>query len=856
MTVGGFRKMHTDDSSPVIWLAGVHEGMALPLRTALEKSGYEVIQVIEEEQLDWVPDHEPALILLGDFTHSYVYKIKDIMQSRAAVDSVPVIVLIEEVDQDFIEQAYSWGVVDCYPKEVELTRLLKRVRDACSYYDLRRQLHSEEEKCRGLEATLRQEKAGKYKAIAEAVTSAVFIIQGEKFIYINPIFEDQTGYSPEETEAINFWDIMDLESQQLVKARGLARQKGESVPARYEIKIRTKRGEIIWWDYTATSIQYEDSPAILGVAFDITQRKIMEDALKESEKALQTLLDNALDAIFVHDVDGRISVVNQTMLNLYGVTREEAVVFNIKDYSAPENPLDTISRTWQQVFKGQTRHFEWIAVRPKDGYKFPVDVRLCPINLSGQDKIMAMVRDITARKQAEEAVQVLMSNVVDGIFVHDVEGRLVYVNQKMLEMFDQTVEQAMQLTVFDFSTEDNPLKIIKYTWREVLEGKIVNFEWMCRRPKDGSTFPVEVYLRRIELRGQDYVMAMVRDISARREAESLLQEALQQLALSYQKLQDANDELEEKVASRTQELQAINEELTAMNDSLVEANQNLAREIDERRRVEAQLAYANMELSQTLENVRKMQDQLVQTEKMASLGTLVAGVAHEINSPVGVSVTAASHLEKIIREFVSIYDRGSIRKAELENFLEDSQEAVLMVLSNLERASRLIKSFKQVSVDQSSEDRRVFNVKRYLEEIVISLQPQYKKARHIITIHCAEDINLDSYPGAFSQIITNLLMNSFSHAFDQDTAGHIIVNVQYQDRGISLVYRDNGRGMSKEILEHMYDPFFTTKRGAGGTGLGMYVVYNLVTQQFHGSIQCESTPEAGTAYTIQLNIGG
>jgi PAS domain S-box-containing protein len=309
------------------------------------------------------------------------------------------------------------------------------------------------------------------------------------------------------------------------------------------------------------------------------------------------------------------------------------------------------------------------------------------------------------------------------------------------------------------------------------------------------------------------VVGSISDITQRKEAE----EALRQV----------HEQLESKVERRTEDLLAMNEELQAVNK----------------------------ELQYTLENLQQTQAQLVHSEKMASLGSLVAGIAHEINTPVGVGVTATSHLQKITKDFAYLYAAGDLKRRDLTNYLTDSEEALSIIFSNLERASQLIRSFKQVSVDQSSEARRVFNIKQYLNEILLSLHPKLKRTQHKVTVQCEEKLQMDSYPGAFGQIITNLIMNSLIHAYESEQAGELTITILQGADKTSLIYSDDGKGMNKDVVAQIFNPFFTTKRGMGGTGLGLYILYNLVKQQFSGTIQCESELGKGTKFVIEIPVG-
>lgn len=268
----------------------------------------------------------------------------------------------------------------------------------------------------------------------------------------------------------------------------------------------------------------------------------------------------------------------------------------------------------------------------------------------------------------------------------------------------------------------------------------------------------------------------------------------------------------------------------------------------------AELMVAKDTAEQSLAKLQVAQKRLVESEKMAALGTLVAGIAHEINTPVGVSITAASHLQEKLGELSESYRAGTIKKTELEKFIETSGETVRITMANLHRASELISSFKQVAVDQSSEDRRQFSLKAYLEEVLLSLKHEYKRTKHRIEVLGDAQLVVDSYPGALSQIATNFLMNSLMHAYGPDDAGRIVFEVRRHDGCAILTYSDDGRGITAEHLPRIFDPFFTTRRGTGGSGLGMHIVYNLVTAKLNGTIACESQPGKGVTFTVTFPL--
>ena len=257
-------------------------------------------------------------------------------------------------------------------------------------------------------------------------------------------------------------------------------------------------------------------------------------------------------------------------------------------------------------------------------------------------------------------------------------------------------------------------------------------------------------------------------------------------------------------------------------------------------------------LQKSLQAMREAQAQLVQSEKMAALGALVAGVAHEINTPVGIGVTAASYLEQSTRRVAELYARNELRQSEFKAFLESGRETAEILLSNMRRASDLIRSFKQVAADQTSEQRRTFRVKQYIHEILTSLRPALKKTDHRIVVNCPDDLELDSYPGAFSHVLTNMIMNSLIHGFSEGVQGEIVIEMREENNSYVLSYSDNGRGIEKESLPRIFEPFYTTRRGGSSAGLGLHIVYNVVTQTLRGTIECSSVPSEKTTFVVTI----
>lgn len=267
------------------------------------------------------------------------------------------------------------------------------------------------------------------------------------------------------------------------------------------------------------------------------------------------------------------------------------------------------------------------------------------------------------------------------------------------------------------------------------------------------------------------------------------------------------------------------------------------------------LRITQQKLSQTLTNLQQTQTQLVETEKMAALGNLVAGVAHEINTPVGIGVSMASMLADETEKITQIIQTGRIKIGRLKNYIQIANETSTLILNNLQRAANLVQSFKQVAVDQSSQQQRIFALKRYLQEILQSLHHELKQFNYQVTIEGDDRLQIYSYPGDFAQIVTNLVLNSCRHAYQPEDAPHITIGYHLTDQNrLIFIYQDDGRGIPSDILPHIFDPFFTTARQNGGTGLGLHIIYNLITQKLKGTIKCESNVGEGVKFIVNLPL--
>jgi signal transduction histidine kinase len=267
-------------------------------------------------------------------------------------------------------------------------------------------------------------------------------------------------------------------------------------------------------------------------------------------------------------------------------------------------------------------------------------------------------------------------------------------------------------------------------------------------------------------------------------------------------------------------------------------------------RVQNQFKLLSEAILEAREREKLSQVQLAKSEMMAALGDLVAGVAHEINTPLGTGYTSSSYLNGQTKTVKAAFENQKLTRSDLASYMDMAAESTMLIEKNLSRASDLIHSFKMVAVDQGRNDQRIFDMKNYVEEVLVNLRPKWKRTSHSIKLQCTEDISVNSFPGAISQIITNLIVNSLNHAFKEQEEGCINIEISKQGQVVLFRYRDDGCGMSEDGVNRVFEPFFTTARDQGGSGLGMHIVYNLVTQALNGRIECRSTLGEGVVFEI------
>ncbi|MCP4398348.1 MAG: response regulator [bacterium] len=432
------------------------------------------------------------------------------------------------------------------------------------------------------------------------------------------------------------------------------------------------------------------------------------------------------------------------------------------------------------------------------------DKEIGAILASSSCETLRAVRATETLRASEARFRDLADMLPEAIFETDRNLHVTYANRRAFELFGYAASSLPDgLTMHDMVIPEDRDRAGENLAGRLRGEHLGTVEYQAVK-RDGSTFPIlfhaSVVMKKGALLG---LRGIAIDITERKQAED--------------EIHALNQDLEQRVEERTRELQTANQALEASLDTL-----------------------------------QTTQTQLIQTEKTASLGRLVAGVAHELNTPIGIGVTAASYLEQQTRTIETLYSENSMKRSDLEHFLKTAAESTGMILGNLHRAAEQIRSFKQVAVDQSNTEKRRFYLKKYIDEILLSLTPKLKKTGHTISVSCSEKLELDSYPGAFSQIFTNFVINSLNHGFEHTAHGEIIIEALIEDDMLHLRYRDDGKGIAEEELTRIFDPFYTTARGQGGTGLGLHVVYNLVTQRLCGRIRCESPPGKGITFHITI----
>jgi PAS domain S-box-containing protein len=546
----------------------------------------------------------------------------------------------------------------------------------------------------------------------------------------------------------------------------------------------------------------------------------VETAQKKADKAIQALNDILLLDLLNEETQSDVQFLHNhlvtftTTANLFYKAMSEAFRDDMKsnDENVPPDELsilmsdkavrlaqeaDSIRNALDKLnayFQNQLKK-EFTSITDITHNQRFLNLILCIVIIFVSLSLISIIvnRSIVRPLKRTFMLQMAVEQSIDGIAVFNLLGNIEFVNNAWAKMHGYTQTSLLNKTISYFHTKDQMNEEIIPLIRK-LETEGFHTREVGHKRKNGTIFPtmMAVNLLKDENNLPTHLVGIARDISIQKQNE---------------------------------------EELRMARDTAEESSKAL---------------------QESLETLKKTQNQLIQSEKMASLGGLVAGVAHEINTPLGISVTASSFLERKTKEIKELFDLNRLKRSDFKKFIEIGMESASSILANLNRAAELIQSFKQVAVDQTVEEKRNFELKHYIDEVFVSLRPRYKRTQHQITVNCPDHIELNSYPGVIMQVLTNLVMNSLLHGFVEIEQGKISINITDNQETVTIVYRDNGKGMNEEQLAKIYDPFYTTRRGQGGTGLGMHIVYNLVTQSLSGIIGCQSQQGEYTMFTITI----
>lgn len=338
-----------------------------------------------------------------------------------------------------------------------------------------------------------------------------------------------------------------------------------------------------------------------------------------------------------------------------------------------------------------------------------------------------------------------------------------------------------------------------------------------------------------------------------REHQLELARTEQNLARANRKLEEQNLVLAQEVSEKTMGISNLMLDLDRRRHDLEVRQQSLEHEIHQRRITESKLKQSNKDLEESVEFLHQVREQLLNSEKMAALGNMVASITHEVSTPLGISITASSFLQEELRKIKQHIAQDANNSAELNRYLANICESAELIESNLERATELMYGFKQVAVDQSSEAMRNVELNDYVNRVIKTLQPKLKKQNLTVEVDCPV-VHVRFITGALAQVLTNMIINSIEHGFLNEQRGAIKITAAVKENHLVFSYSDNGIGMTNSALERIFEPFFTTRRDDGGSGLGTHIIYDLVTERLNGKITVNSQPNQGLHYQFSFPV--
>ncbi|CCO23464.1 PAS domain S-box protein [Maridesulfovibrio hydrothermalis] len=538
--------------------------------------------------------------------------------------------------------------------------------------------------------------------------------------------------------------------------------------------------------------------------------------LDENSSYISKLFSSAKAPIINCDLHGNILDLNPAAESLAGFSSNYTQGLTLSNIF-PESYKQKIKQNLQLAAGGGEAPVAEIPVRSESGDNKYFIWTFSPVQMDQNGStnfILLQGLDVTESRQAikkaresETRLRQIINLLPQDIFANDIDGKFLLVNSIKAEKMGLNAEDITGKYLSDIIRDPVEITRIMEDDRLVLERneKLLTEESYLDEARNIHWLETTRVPYTSTESNAPAILTISTDITRIKEVE--------------QELQSLNKELVERVAMRTTELEN-----------------------------------ANSALLKSMDDLRQTQDKLVETEKMASLGELVAGVAHEINTPLGISVTSASFMKEMIKNLQTLFESGKMKKSDLEKCIATGTEAIDNVVKNLERSAKLISNFKQLAVDQASDDIRQVNLNEYIQGILLSLKPKLKEHNHKLNVDCPPGLEIFISPGALMQVITNLVANSLTHAFPDREDGLITISARRSGNGVLINYSDDGIGMSNEQLIKVFEPFYTTARSSGSAGLGMHLVYNIVTSALKGRIECYSTLGKGTSYEIWFPV--
>ncbi|MBI2305681.1 MAG: PAS domain S-box protein [Rhodocyclales bacterium] len=642
----------------------------------------------------------------------------------------------------------------------------------------------------------------RFRAIAESSALGVVVADEQgNFVYCNPRYLTLSASTQEEVRAGRWIEHLHPDDREPMRQHwreAIATQTGFTM----ERRVITGDGGILWARAHIVPIHSEQGVfrGFVAAVEDITALKEVERALRFSEAKYSGAFHASLDYVTLSDLEtGEIYEVNEAFERLTGWTRAESIGHTATELGLWPDQATRSAMITRLREEGFLREYPF-RVGTRDGRFVDSLLNASLITLDGRQYLLGVVRDITQQKEAEEALRrseekfsrIVHYSPVALAITDAATGAIVDVNRAWQELIGYTREQIIGHTSLEFGLwfDDAEREAL---YRKLEEGKGELDRYECRyRRADGSAIYGIISGRLFDIGGRSCYLWSVTDITPRHELEV--------------RMAQLNAELEARVAARTAELQ-------------------------------------------------RAQDELIRAEKLAALGALVAGVAHELNTPIGNSVTVASTLHERTQEFAEQVNEGALRRSSLNAYLEAARTASDLLLRSLDQARNLVASFKQVAVDQTSDQRRKFDLREVVGEVLTTLSPTIRKTPFKVTMEIPAGIVLDSYPGPLGQVITNFVTNSLVHAFEGRQHGSIVVRAGVPEHGqVVMTVTDDGVGIAEEHFRHIFDPFFTTKLGQGGSGLGLHIVYNIVTRVLGGRISLDSQRGIGTTFMLTMPL--